>query len=78
MDGYGPLSNVCYLRKTQSWSGVFDEVRVYNRVVEEAEMMAIGNPATGFGVSAHTQKDASLILHYTFDEVPSTGDAPLD
>ena len=50
------------------WAGAVDEVRLYNRQVSPQEMKDIGSVDAGFGVSAATTTDPSLVLHYTFDD----------
>ena len=68
-DGYQDktLSNVRF-NDAVFWMGALDEVRIYRRVVGPVEMSLIGSVNTGFGATAETAGDPSLILHYTFDD----------
>ena len=64
----GYSSSLNTVNRVYSSKAAFDEVRVYNRVLSDAQMATLGSPATAFGSTAQTRADDTLILHYTFDK----------
>ena len=70
-EGYSAKLDKLVMNKENRHKCMFDELRVYNRLLDPAEVaqLADQNNAAAFGTSNITKEDASLILHYTFDEV---------